>query len=228
MYVLEKRRLESPLKPSAGEYMIAIKGWPNPRSNGITSKRKAMNENIGKEWCKKYGVEEWHDTAEGRIFLEYLAAPSVILYLVFEDLISKDLAKSVYHPSGGAWNGKVARPLAKSGLFVEVDNLPIPDWREIVIACTLETSAENAYGQWPMGTDGIITTTKPEEVIKIINKYCLEARIIGEVKKEKNKTGVSIHTFKWDGLPSGKLNESCKKYVGSEFNGRVVSFSGMN
>jgi len=226
--VIDEFRLQNPLKPSPGEYLVAISGRPNPRSNGISSKRKGMNEKIGTEWCKKYGVNEWHNTPEGKIFLEYLASPSVILYPVFEELISKDLAKSVYHPSGGAWNGKVARPLAKNNLFVEVDELPPPDWREITIACALETDAENAYGQWPMGTDGLFTTKNPEEAIKIVNKYGLKAKVIGQIKQEADKTGVQLHTFSLGELPSDILNERCRDYAAREFNGKVISFTGLN
>lgn len=190
--VIDEDRLRNPLKPGSGEYVIAIRGKPNPRSNGITSKRKIINE-MGKEWCKKHYVEEWHETFEGKEFLDYLAEPSTILYPVFMDSIKQGLATSVYHMSGGAYNGKFARPLAKNGLFARIEDIFSPNWREMAMVKFANVPMEKAYAQWPMGNDGFITTTNPDEAIKTIQKHGLEARAVGRVETAVDgKTGVEL------------------------------------
>lgn len=192
--VIDEERLKHLPKPSAGEYILAVRGKPNPRSNGITDKRKMMVMLFG---------ENWHKTEIGKIFLEYLAAPSTILYPVFKELMDKGLATSVYHMSGGAYNGKLAKPLAKYNLFASLGDLSIdnlieplfePDWRELTLAGANFTSAETAYAKWPMGNDGFPTTANPGEAIKAIEAYGLEARVVGKVEKTK-RTGIELKAF---------------------------------
>ncbi|MBI5880537.1 hypothetical protein HZB90_00230 [archaeon] len=124
--VIDEEYLKHPLVPSAGEYLVAIADMPNPRSNGITSKRELMNKVLG---------IRWHKTKIGRAFLDYLATPSTLLYPVFRELADNRLATSFYHMSGGAYKGKLARPLAKHGLFADIDGTQLfrPDWRELAI-----------------------------------------------------------------------------------------------
>lgn len=179
---INKERLKNLPKPSEGELLVAIRGKPNPRSNGITDKRKIM--------INLYG-ENWHETEEGKIFLEYLARPSIVLYPVFKELIDNGAATSVYHMSGGAYNGKLARPLAKHGLFAEISNLFKPDYRELALMGASGASMQTAYAKWPMGNDGFISTKEPEKAIPIIQKHGLDARFVGEIKKCE-RTGVEL------------------------------------
>ena len=191
---IDEERLKNPLKPSPGEYLIAIRGKPNPRSNGITSKRAIM-EQLGKQWCEAESMSEWKDTSMGKLFLKYLAAPSVLLYPLFRELIEKEVATSFYHPSGGAYAGKVARPLAKHGLFARIANLFQPDWRESTIVGYSFAPAEKAYGQWPMGTDGFITVRADDrdEALATIRQHGLEGRVVGPLENAtEGRTGVEL------------------------------------
>lgn len=224
---IKRNRIENPLKPSAGEDIIVVRGKPNTRSNGITSKSEGM-EILGQQWCEKYGVTDWTNTAEGRIFLEYFTEPSVILYPIFKDLIRSGLATSVYHPSGGAYDGKFAKPIAKQGLSAHLKNPFPPDWREITISCALGKTAENAYRQWNMGMDGLFMTTKPLKAMEAVRAYGLEVRLAGKVKKEKSKTGATIRTFKLKDVPKGFLSRICEDYVLQTFEGREIHYSGKN
>lgn len=183
---INENRLRNPLKPEAGEYVVAIAGkQSNPRSNGITSKRETMVRLFG---------EHWHEKEIGKIFLEYLAAPSIILSPIFDRLISSELATSVYHMSGGAFNGKLAKPLARHGLFVRLEGLFKPDWRELALAGASFTSAEVAYAKWPMGNDGFVTTGNLDETMNMIrNDYRLRARVVGCLKEATDgRTGVEL------------------------------------
>jgi len=186
--VVSEKDLENPLIPNVGDKIIAIRGKPNPRSNGITDKRKKMIQYFG---------ENWHETEIGKLFLEYLAEPSTVLYPVFKELVDKGLATSVFHMSGGAYNGKFARPLAKHNRFAEIKDSFFPDWRELTLIGASSTSAEQAYGKFPMSNDGFITTSNPEEAAKIIKEHRLECRDAGVVydSKTAGKTGLELKAY---------------------------------
>ncbi|MBI4170740.1 MAG: hypothetical protein HY514_03530 [Candidatus Aenigmarchaeota archaeon] len=182
--VIDEEYLKNPLIPREGDYVVAIRGWPNPRSNGITDKRRTMIRIFG---------NNWHETREGRMFLEFLAEPSTVFYPVFNELIDSKIATSVTHMSGGALEGKFAKPLAKQGLYAALERIYEADWRELAIAGFSFTPAEAAYAKWPMGNEGYITTKKPDEAIAIIEKYKLYAKTVGQLEKAKNgRTGVEL------------------------------------
>lgn len=189
--------LSNPFIPQSEDYVIAIRGKPNPRSNGITSRREAMVKLLG---------ENWHETPMGRHFLEFLAQPSTVLYPVFRDLVEAGLATGVFHMSGGAYKGKLARPLAKNGLRAELDNLFHPDWREIALVETSGTSAEAAYGKFAMGNEGFVTTSRANHiaVLERMAGIGLDARVAGEI----TNTGTGV--------------------VLTAYNGENVSYSGKN
>ena len=172
--VIDEERLGNPLRPSAGELLVAIRGKPNPRSNGITDKRKRMVQLFG---------EDYHSTEMGKWFLEFLAEPSTIFYPVFDRLIDMGLASSVYHMSGGAYNGKLAKPLADHGLYANIEGLYPPDERELFLSYL--TSAHAAYGKWPMGNEGFISTREPEKAMKIIRGFGLEANVVSRIEGPK-------------------------------------------
>ncbi len=184
--VIDEARLKNPLKPSEGEYLMVIRGKPNPRSNGITAKREAMTLNFG---------EDWHQTPKGYDFLQYLAEPSIVFYPLFKQLVEQGIATSVYHMSGGAFDGKLARPLAKQGLFVDIANPFAPDNREIALIKLSNTSTENAYRKWPMGNDGFITTINPLFATSLMAQAGLEARTVGVLRKDGDRTGVTLTGF---------------------------------
>jgi phosphoribosylaminoimidazole (AIR) synthetase len=199
--IIDEEKLKNPPVPNEGDYLIAVRGKPNPRSNGITDKRKIMIRLFG---------EEYHKTREGQLFLEYLASPSIVLYPYFKELIDDNVATSVFHMSGGAYNGKLARPLVKQNLFVDIgarqdrkdkslvniENLFPPDWRELALGGAAFTSAQTAYAKWPMGNDGFITTENPQAAINYLRNNGLEARVVGIIEKPLDgKTGVELTAF---------------------------------
>jgi phosphoribosylaminoimidazole (AIR) synthetase len=183
---IDEERLKNLPKPQEGESLIAICGGSNPRSNGISAKRKTMSRLFG---------ERWHETREGRIFLDYLTKPSTILYPVFTNLLQRELATSVFHNSGGAYDGKLARPLAKHNLFVDIKKLFEPDWREVALAA-YSLSVKDAYGKYPMGTDGFVSTSRPEEAINTIHAMGFNALNAGKLEKAVDgRTGVKLIAF---------------------------------
>ena len=144
--------------------------------------------------------QEYQDTPEGREMLEFLAEPSTVLYPVFKKLLDENVATSVYHMSGGAYNGKLARPLAENGFYVHMEGLFEPDRREIQLSDAMNTATRDAYGKWPMGNDGFITTKDPDKAIKMIKDMGLEAKVVGRiggpvVKEGAEYSGVELKAF---------------------------------
>ncbi len=185
---IDEARLQRPLKPSAGEYLVAIRGKPNPRSNGITDKRLTMMQLFG---------PEWHTTPEGQLFMQYLGEPATVFYGIFKELIDTSLAGSVYHLSGGAFKGKLARPLAKHGLYVSLQPIFPADWRELTLSGARFTNAETAYAKWPMGNEGFVSTSRPQTVVATLHDLGLEGVVAGQLEEARNgKTGVELMGIK--------------------------------
>lgn len=185
---IDESRLQKPLRPNAGEYLVAIRGKPNPRSNGITDKRITMIQLFG---------QEWHNMREGELFMEYLGEPSTVFYGVFKQFIDTNLVSSVYHLSGGAFKGKLGKPLAKYGLYVTLNDMFAPDWRELTLAGARFTNAETAYSKWPMGNEGFVSTSQPHEVVIALHEFGLEGRVVGQIEEARNgKTGVELTGIK--------------------------------
>lgn len=182
---IDEDRLQNLPRPSEGEFLVAIKGkTSNPRSNGITDMRKVMVEMFG---------ENWHNKIEASPFLEFLTTPSDVFYPLFRSLINQGLAGSVYHMSGGAFNGKLARPLAKYGLFVELEDLFPADSRALEIARFRGTGNENSYAKWPMGNPGFVSTRNPDRALDIIEEYGFDGRVVGQLSKNPSGlTGVRL------------------------------------
>jgi phosphoribosylaminoimidazole (AIR) synthetase len=192
---IDEDRLNNPLKPSEGEYLIAIKA-KGPRSNGITAKRETMVNLFGKDW---------HLTPEGRIFMPYLSSPSILFYPVFKQLIDSGLATSVYHMSGGAYDSKLAKQIAKHGLYADIgkrenndkafDDLFPPDWREVALAA-YSLSIVDAHRKYPMGNEGFVTTKNPDEAIRSLKEHGLEARVVAQLEIAKDgETGIRFRAY---------------------------------
>lgn len=175
--LVDEERLKSPPTPKAGDSLIAIRGVPNPRSNGITDKRKAMVEMLGKNW---------HKTKEGLYYLDFLAEPSTVFYSLFKKLLEKGAASSVYHMSGGAYKNKLAAVLAEQNLYALVKKLFPADPREVALAG--DTPNEIAYAKWPMGNEGFVTSSRPHQALDIIRSFGLEAKVVAQLNVAENGT----------------------------------------
>ncbi len=231
--IIDEERLKNPPIPREGDYLVSISKHPNPRSNGITDKRKLM--------IKLFG-ENYQETDEGKKFLEYLAAPSLVLYPYFKHMMDNGWIHSVYHMSGGAYNGKLARPLAKHRLFAELNHLSAPDERELMLAAVSSTPVDVAYAKWPMGNDGFVTV--PHEhignVISYLSAMQMRWAITGQLKRG-GKDAINfknVHSYisenGWRKSIVNTLNGSMKKYLmrtGVELtahNGQKVYYSGID
>ncbi|MBN1646192.1 hypothetical protein JW868_04095 [Candidatus Woesearchaeota archaeon] len=177
------------LGPRAGQKLVAVTNKVrSPRSNGITELREVLEQHYG---------HLWHEKDIGAVVGNYLTTPSTILYGLFRSLLLDGTATAVFHNSGGAYNGKLARPLAVADLHVTLDmNDMFPAPAEALLLAGLRLNdARSAYGKWPMGTEGFVATNDPENVQAFVAKYHpdLESRVVGTLERaSRGQTGVTL------------------------------------
>lgn len=197
--LISEKNLNNLPVPREGDYLLSIRNAkiPNndvleqdgPRSNGISLLRRIPRDKFG---------EEWYKTDEGKEILNFATTPSDIFYPVFRDLLNKGLASSVFHLSGGAYNGKLARPLAKERIHVTLENLwPVSD----IVKRLIEISGmppASFYNKWVMSNPGFISTGSPAEARQRLDKLGYSSTVVGRLEKSDNP-GVSMAAY--DGTP---------------------------
>jgi phosphoribosylaminoimidazole (AIR) synthetase len=205
--ISEKNLANMPV-PKEGDYLLSIRkllansselsddGW---RSNGISPLRKIPLDAFGKEWYK---------TAQGREILRYATTPSDIFYPAFKYLLDNKLASSVFHLSGGAYNGKLARPLMKEGLHAKLYHVDSSDveyeslWsvsdivKKVIDLSGLESSS--FYNKWVMSNPGFVATDAPAPAALALRKFGYAARVVARLEKS-DKPGVTLIAY--DGTP---------------------------
>lgn len=190
--LFDEETLRNPPAPRVLDTLIAIKG--GGRSNGFTDRRNLMVEWFG---------NDWHKTQGGKYFGEFLTRPSLIFYPVFAEMISRELATSVYHMSGGAFRDKLSKPIAKHGLYAEIGleeespRLFKPDPREAAIAA--QFNIKDAYAKFAMGNEGFVTTDCPDRALQYLSDCGFEARAIGKIDMFGGKvSGIKLRAHNGD------------------------------
>ncbi len=185
--IIDEQRLKKQLIPNIGDRLIVIQNpIPNPRSNGISALRQIAEEMYG---------SDWHKHPEAKYLIEYLSSPSTILYPLFMDLIQNELATAVYHMSGGALNGKLAKPLLKHGLHASIDNLfPLSYAQEKIIEFS-KTPLKNSFAIWPNNNEAYVTASaaNADLAMAIIRDFGLNFIDAGRIEKAENGIGVTLN-----------------------------------
>ena len=152
------------------------------RANGWSLIRKVFREAYG---------EEWHDAdfGESKIGIEALR-PSIIyskavvaLHGGFEKEGSCNI-HGVSHITGGGVPEKMMRVLRPSGLGAELTDLFDPP--EIMAHCQKVggVADHDAYRTWNMGQGMALITPEPEKVIREVQAFGIEAKVVGRIVKQ--------------------------------------------
>lgn len=189
---VDEERLKNPPRSNAGEYLVGLHDPlnPNPRSNGISKLRELAWQSFGYA-----STDHWHHNPLAQTWLEFLSAPSTIFYPFFNQVLEEGSASAVYHMSGGAFNGKLAKPLAQQGLHAELDNLFRPDWRMLPFISKGGISSQAAYEMWHMGTEALVSTNDPQRIIEAAKTHGYEARAVGHITQSEGKGGARLTAF---------------------------------
>ena len=176
VWIARKENMLSGKELNAGDTLVAFrdKGF---RSNGFSLLRKAMD---GK-WDEKTLIEA--------------LTPSKIYSKAVVNMFGR--LTGVAHITGGGIPGKLGRMLKASGLGAKLDGMFQPCRLMKYCIETENIPLEDAYKSWNMGNGMIIATKQPDEIIKIAKKHGIEAKVCGEVMKEK---GITLKAFNGEKL----------------------------
>ena len=193
IWFARKERMFTGREIKVGDKIVAFKekGF---RSNGLSLVRKVFKEAYGVDWH----LREYNRENLGRLVLE----PSKIYCKAIVEMHGgvsgerKAEIHGVVHITGGGIPGKLGRVLKPSGLGAELFDLFEPC--EVMLHCQNlgDISDEEAYKTWNMGQGMLVITPEPEKVIEIAAKYCIEAKVAGEIVDKpgiliKSKTSLS-------------------------------------
>jgi phosphoribosylformylglycinamidine cyclo-ligase len=185
IWFAEKKNMFTGKEIKVGDKLVSFKekGF---RSNGFSLLRKVMEN----QWTEKTLLEALEPSKiYTKAVLEVLKT-SRDVNKVHTDLEMLGKLHGVAHITGGGIPGKLGRMLKPSGFGAKLDDLFDP--------CRLMTHCmdvgnipiNEAYKTWNMGNGMIVATDQPDNIIKIAKKHGIEAKVSGEVVKEK---GISIY-----------------------------------
>lgn len=193
--LIDENILKNLPHPLEGDKLVVIyHEIPDPRANGITLLRQIPFDSWGLDWHEK-------NNDFVKQVLNYASSPSKVLYPMYSEMFKKGFGNAFYHMSGGTFNGKLAKPLAKYGLHANIEKLPeIPTIIRNIINLS-NIPHEKFYDKWPMIIQGFVATTNNEnEVIKTAEKYGFKANVVTVLNKDIEKPGVDLVTYKGERL----------------------------
>jgi phosphoribosylformylglycinamidine cyclo-ligase len=183
----------------AGHSVVAVRER-GLRSNGLSLVRKLMKSAHG---------DDWHTARRGaRTVGDELLTPSVIYTPLMTKLTGgcdreacADVS-SMTHITGGGVPGKLSRTLRTRGLGARLENLFPPADILIYTQEIGDVSDADAYRTWNMGQGLLLTTSTPNDVLKIAQSMGFEAQVAGSLFQGKaieilsrGRTGLNKHSW---------------------------------
>jgi hypothetical protein len=162
--------------PKSGQAVIGLYNPDrNLRCNGITDNRKILTKVLGDHWHR--------DNIE---LLQSVARPSTVFYHLFRKMFADDLVSKVGHFSGGAYDGKFAKPLGKHGLGAELSieghGFPVQEYLVKLQMDTIPCTFEQICAKQPYRLEAWVLTEKPEIVRSLAKEHGYEALHLGETR----------------------------------------------
>lgn len=194
LWAADKGKMISGKDIAAGDKLVGFKedGF---RSNGLSLVRKILKDTFG---------EDWHQSEQaGKSVAEWMLTPSKIYCRAITDIIGgfgetpKARIKGIAHITGGGLSGKLGRTLKPVGVGAVITEPFQPGRMMLYCQEWGKVDDKEAYRTWNMGNGMVLVTGEPETLIEIAGKYKIQAKVIGEVRKEP---GIRI-------LSKGKFSE---------------------
>jgi len=190
--IVEKNKFITGKDVVVGDKIIGLRSR-GFRSNGFSLVRHVLQQKYGKTWHKKAYNKKY---SWGEIVL----TPSLIYSAALMDLLGRYKQKRVCeikalaHVTGGGIPGNIVRVLGEHGAYL--DNLWSPHDAMLQLQEMGKVSDKEAYEVWNMGTGMIVVSDEFNKIEKVMDRHGIQARIIGEVTKEKGVRLVSQGFFK--------------------------------
>tara|TARA_Y100000310_G_scaffold330362_1_gene401857 strand:+ start:671 stop:1804 length:1134 start_codon:yes stop_codon:yes gene_type:complete len=174
-------------KIKVGDKIVGLKedGF---RSNGLSLVRKIMEKHHGNNWHEK----EFNGKNLGELALTPSRIYSAAVVDMFGgyDLRRKPKAEiyGVAHITGGGIPEKLRRMLKPSGLGASIEDPFEPSEFMKYTQDLGNVSDEEAYKAWGIRQGMLIATPNPQDVIMVANEHEIEAKEVGEIRKDSNIT----------------------------------------
>lgn len=169
VWVADKKDLISGKDIKEGDLIIALKedGF---RSNGFSLIRKVMELKYGREWHTK-----------NLKLVKKLLIPSKIYTKMLVELNKKFKPHGIAHITGGGMPEKLGRALSASGKGAVLNDLFEPPEAALILQKLGKVDDLEAYKTWNMGNGVLIITDKPEDTLKLAEKYNIKAKVCGKI-----------------------------------------------
>jgi phosphoribosylformylglycinamidine cyclo-ligase len=189
--IVEKNKfiLGKDVKPGDKIIGLRSRGF---RSNGFALVRYILEKNFGGNWVKKRfnAKKNWG---------EAVLAPSIIYSDAVLELLGrfgkkrKCNIKAIAHITGGGLPGNLPRVLGNYG--ATLDNIWPAGEPMVGLQKIGQVSDREAYEVWNMGTGMALISDEFKKISGVMKKHGIEARIIGEVTKQKGVRLISQGYF---------------------------------
>jgi phosphoribosylformylglycinamidine cyclo-ligase len=179
--VVEKDKFISGKDVKPGDKIIGLRSR-GFRSNGFALVRHILKKSFGDKWAqKKFDAKQnWGEAVLTPSIIYSDAVLSIIGRFGKKRMCS---VKAIAHITGGGIPGNITRVLGKYG--ATLDNVWPAHGPMLRLQQLGQVSDREAYEVWNMGTGMVIIGDEYEKVIKELKKHGIEAKIIGEVTKQK-------------------------------------------
>jgi phosphoribosylformylglycinamidine cyclo-ligase len=179
--IVEKNKFISGKDVKPGDKIIGLRSR-GFRSNGFALVRYVLKKSFGENWAREKfdGKKSWG---------EAVLTPSIIYSNAVLSLIGrygkkrKCSVKAIAHITGGGIPGNITRVLGKHG--ATLDNIWPPHEPMLALQKLGKVSDREAYEVWNMGTGMVIVSDEFAKIRTAMKKHGIEAKIIGEVTKQK-------------------------------------------
>ena len=182
IWVGKEQNMISGYEVQPGNYVVSLheSGF---RNNGLSLFRDIMKIKFGNRWHER--------TFQGKFIADLALKPSVIYTLALVEMTGgfddspQAKIKAAAHITGGGIPEKLGSALEASGYGAYLHDLFEPN--ELMLQCQEwgKVADREAYRTWNMGNGMLIVTEEPDKVIKIARRHGIEAKIAGEVRREK-------------------------------------------
>ncbi len=190
--IVEKKKFIDGKSVMPGDKIIGLRSR-GFRSNGFSLVRHVLEQTYGVNcYSKAYDKK----TTWGKIAL----TPSIIYSNALLELLGrykqkrKCEIKALAHVTGGGIPGNIVRVLGDYG--ADLDNIWAPHDPMVQLQEMGKVTDKEAYEVWNMGTGMILVSNEFSKIEKVMDEHGIQARIMGEVTKERGVRLVSQGFFK--------------------------------
>jgi phosphoribosylformylglycinamidine cyclo-ligase len=188
LWFAKESKLLTGKKICVGDKLIALKenGF---RSNGLSLVRRIFSENFGNAWHE--------EELNGKNLGELVLTPSKIYCKIISELRGEIFGEpkvnitGIAHITGGGIPEKLERMLKPSGFGIKIKEPFSPPAIMKYCQDLGNISDEEAYRTWNMGNGMFIATPEAEKVLQLLSEKNVDAKICGEIIREKK---ISIRT----------------------------------